>query len=163
MSEVGSPARARSVMFCSSYYGRRVHLPRRAVIGVTCLALLVGGCSAGVSGGGTTSSSASAVHAAPSGTVTMATLGWKNGPADRILLPVGASIDRRVDQANVITAIGNPAMAESVRATLVATLPTYGWTITASAGGSLIFSDAHYDGAFTSDSSLWALTIRVKA
>ena len=101
--------------------------------------------------------------AASAGTVTMATLGWKNGPADRIVLPIGASIDRRVDQANVITAIGNPTMAESVRATLVATLPTYGWTVTASAGGSLIFSDAHYDGAFTSDSSLWALTIRVKA
>ena len=112
---------------------------------------------------GSASNSPSAVKAAPSGTVTMATLGWKNGPADRIVLPIGASIDRRVDQANVITAIGNPTVAESVRATLVATLPTYGWTITASAGGSLIFSDAHYDGAFTSDSSLWALTIRVKA
>ena len=112
---------------------------------------------------GTASSSASAIHAAPSGTVTMAMLGWKNGPADRIVLPIGASIDRRVDQGNVITAVGSPAMAESVRTTLVATLPTYGWTITASAGGSLIFSDAHYDGAFTSDSSLWALTIRVKA
>jgi hypothetical protein len=112
---------------------------------------------------GTASSSASAIHAVPSGTVTMATLGWKNGPADRIVLPIGVGIDRRVDQANVITAIGSPTVAESVRSTLVATLPTYGWTITASAGGSLIFSDSHYDGAFTSDSSLWALTIRVKA
>jgi len=138
-------------------------IPGKAVIGLTCLALLLGGCSAGASSSGTASSSASAIHAVPSGTVTMATLGWKNGPADRIVLPIGASIDRRVDQANVITAIGNPTVAESVRSTLVATLPTYGWTITASAGGSLIFSDAHYDGAFTSDSSLWALTIRVKA
>ena len=112
---------------------------------------------------GSASNSPSAVKAAPSGTVTMATLGWKNGPADRVVLPIGATVDRRVDQANVITAIGNPTVAESVRSTLVAQLPTYGWTITASAGGSLIFSDAHYDGAFTSDSSLWALTIRVKA
>jgi len=93
----------------------------------------------------------------------MASLGWKNGPASRIVLPAGTGIDRSVDQANVITAIGNPSLAESVRTTLVATLPSYGWTITASAGGSLIFSDAHYDGAFTSDSSLWALTIRVRA
>ena len=93
----------------------------------------------------------------------MASLGWKNGPASRIVLPAGTGIDRRVDQANVITAIGDPTVAESVRTTLVATLPSYGWTVTASAGGSLIFSDAHYDGAFTSDSSLWALTIRVKA
>ena len=112
---------------------------------------------------GSASNSPSAVKAAPSGTVTMATLGWKNGPADRVVLPIGATVDRRVDQANVITAIGGPAMAESVRKTLVATLPSYGWTITASAGGSLIFSDPHYDGALTSDSSLWALTIRVKA
>jgi hypothetical protein len=135
----------------------------RAVVGLTCLALLLGGCAAGVPGGGSSSSRQSAVRAAPSGTVTMATLGWKNGPADRIFLPIGTSIDRGVDQANVITAIGSPTAAESVRTTLVATLPSYGWTITASAGGSLIFSDTHYDGAFTSDSSLWALTIRVKA
>ncbi len=93
----------------------------------------------------------------------MATLGWKNGPADRIVLPVGARIDERVDQANVITAIGGPAMADAVLTTLTDTLPSYGWTITASGGGSLVFSDAQYDGAFTSDSSLWALTIRVKA
>ena len=112
---------------------------------------------------GSASNSPSAVKAAPSGTVTMATLGWKNGPADRVVLPIGATVDRRVDHANVITAIGGPAMAESVRKTLVATLPSYGWTITASGGGSLIFSDAHDDGAFTSDSTLWALTIRVKA
>ena len=109
------------------------------------------------------SSRASSPQAAPSGTVTMASLGWKNGPADRIVLPTGTGIDRRVDQANVITAIGGPAMADSVRKTLTDTLPSYGWTITASGGGSLVFSDAHYDGAFTSDSSLWALTIRVKA
>lgn len=108
------------------------------------------------------SSSPTAVKAAPSGTVTMATLGWKNGPADRIVLPIGARIDRRVDQANVTTAIGDPSMADSVRSTLTDTLPSYGWTITASGGGSLLFSDATYDGAFTSDSSVWALTIRVK-
>ena len=138
-------------------------VPEKAVIGLACFALLLGGCSAAVSSTGTASSSASAIHAAPSGTVTMASLGWKNGPAERIVLPIGANIDRRVDQANVITAIGNSTMAESVRSTLVATLPSYGWTITASGGGSLVFSDAHYDGAFTSDSSLWALTIRLKA
>lgn len=130
------------------------------------LALLVGGCAVGVSSPGSASSSpasASAIHAAPSGTVTLATLGWKNGPADRVFLPIGATIDRRVDQANVITAIGRPAMAASVLSTLAETLPSHGWTITASGGGSLVFSDGSYDGAFTSDSSLWALTIRVRA
>ncbi len=109
------------------------------------------------------SSSPSAVKAAPSGTVTMAALGWKNGPADRIVLPIGASIVSGVDQANVITAIGSPSMADAVLKTLTDTLPSYGWTITASGGGSLVFSDATYDGAFTSDASLWALTIRVRA
>ena len=54
-------------------------------------------------------------------------------------------------------------MAAFVLSTLTETLPSYGWTITASGGGSLVFSDAQYDGAFTSDSSLWAITIRVKA
>jgi len=93
----------------------------------------------------------------------MAILGWKNGPADRVLLPLAAAIDRRVDQANVITAIGRPTSADSVLQTLTQTLPSYGWTITASGGGSLVFDDPRYDGAFTSDSSVWALTIRVKA
>ena len=135
---------------------------RRGVIGLACLAALLSGCSMAAPNP-VSSSTPSAVSPAPSGTVTMAALGWKNGPADRIVLPVGASIDERVDQANVITAIGGPAMAGAVLTTLTDTLPSYGWTITASGGGSLVFSDAHYDGAFTSDSTLWALTIRVKA
>ena len=135
---------------------------RRGVIGLVCLAALLSGCSMAPPSP-VSSSTPSAVSAAPSGTVTMAALGWKNGPADRIVLPVGASIDERVDQANVITAIGEPAMAGAVLTTLTDTLPSYGWTITASGGGSLVFGDAHYDGAFTSDSTLWALTIRVKA
>jgi hypothetical protein len=149
-----------------AHYGRRVHLERRAVIGVLCLVLLASGCSARSIDPGTTSSSsasASSVPSAPSGTVSMATLGWKNGPAARVFLPNSATIDRRVDQANVITAIGRPEMAATVLSTLTETLPTYGWTITAGHGGSLVFSDASYDGAFTSDASVWALTIRVKA
>src|SRR5665811_2068516 len=109
--------------------------------------MVLGGCAMAPSSLGSASNSPSAVKAAPSGTVTMATLGWKNGPADRIVLPIGASIDRRVDQANVITAIGGPAMAESVRTTLVDTFPSYDWTITASAGVSLVCSDAHYVGS----------------
>jgi len=36
----------------------------------------------------------------------MATLGWKNGPADRIVCG-RPRIDERVDQANVITAIAD--------------------------------------------------------
>jgi hypothetical protein len=132
-----------------------------ALIGV---ALLASGCSAaGPTPSSSASSSASAQKALPSGTATMAGLGWKNGPADRVLLPLAAAIDRRVDQANVITAIGRPTSTDSVLQTLKETLPSYGWTITASGGGSLVFDDARYDGAFTSDSSLWALTIRVKA
>ncbi len=130
---------------------------------LACLALALTGCSAGASGTSAPPSSPSAVRAAPSGTVTMAALGWKNGPSDRVLLPITATITQRVDQANVITAVGVGAMAPSVLATLTDTLPSYGWTITASGGGSLVFSDAHYDGAFTSDASVWALTVRVKA
>ena len=130
-----------------------------------CLAFVLGGCSMATtpSTRGSASASRSAVKTLPSGTVTMASLGFANGPADRIVLPVGAPIDSRVDQANVITAIGRPSMSGAVLQTLTDTLPSYGWTITASGGGSLVFSDARYDGAFTSDSSLWALTIRVKA
>ncbi|MBI4899187.1 MAG: hypothetical protein HY829_01780 [Actinobacteria bacterium] len=130
---------------------------------MTCLALALTGCSAGAAGVSSPPSTPSAVRAAPSGTVTMAALGWKNGPSDRVLLPTAVTIVQRVDQANVITAVGEGAKAASVLATLTATLPSYGWTITASGGGSLTFSDAQHEGAFTSDASLWALTVRVKA
>lgn len=146
------------------HYGGRVHHLPRAVVALLGVAVLATGCSAaGPTSPSSASSSASAQKALPSGTTTMASLGWKNGPADRVLLPMGAAIDRRVDQGNVITAIGRPTSADSVLQTLTETLPSYGWTITASGGGSLVFDDARYDGAFTSDSSLWALTIRVKA
>jgi hypothetical protein len=141
------------------------HLPR-AVVALLGVALVAGGCSAAgptSSSGSSASSSPSAQKALPSGTITMAGLGWKNGPADRVVLPVAANIDRRVDQANVITAIGRPASTDSVIQTLTQTLPSYGWTITASGGGSLVFEDSRYDGAFTSDSAVWALTIRLKA
>jgi len=140
------------------------HLPR-AVVALLGVALVAGGCSVAStsSSGSSASSSPSAQKALPSGTITMAGLGWKNGPADRVVLPVAANIDRRVDQANVITAIGRPASTDAVLQTLTQTLPLYGWTITASGGGSLVFEDARYDGAFTSDPSVWALTIRLKA
>lgn len=108
-------------------------------------------------------STPTAMKAAPSGTVSMATLGWTNPPSDRVVLPLGVTIVRRVDQANVVTAVGDPGAAASVLATLTDTLPSYGWTITASSGGSLLFHDARYDGAFTSDASLWALTVRVRS
>lgn len=100
---------------------------------------------------------------APTGTQTMSDLGWTHAPARRIVLPLGANIDVRVDQPNVITAVGNPAMSQLVLTTLTDTLPSYGWTITASGGGSLLFTDGSYDGAFTSDSTTWALTVRAKA
>lgn len=92
----------------------------------------------------------------------MAALGWRNGPADRVLLPADTAIDRRVDQVNVITAVGRPASAAAVLSVLTETLPSYGWAITASGGGSLVFGDDRYDGAFTSDATVWALTIRVR-
>lgn len=93
----------------------------------------------------------------------MRSLGWTYGPVDRVLLPADITVDQRVDQANVVTAVGRPAAAAAVLAALTQNLPSDGWTITAAGGGSLVFGDDHYDGAFTSDASAWALTIRVKA
>lgn len=164
-----SPRHAwRVVTVRHAHYGGRVHHLRRAVVALLGVAVLATGCSAAgptssSSASSSASASASATKALPSGTIAMASLGWKNGPADRVLLPMGAAIDRRVDQANVITAVGRPTDAASVLQTLTETLPAYGWAITASGGGSLVFDDARYDGAFTSDSSAWALTIRLKA
>lgn len=98
----------------------------------------------------------------PSGTVSLASLGWRNGPAGRVFLPVGTTIDRRIDQANVVSAFGPGGASAQVLAALRRTLPAAGWTVTADAGGSLIFADGTYDGAFTSDADVWGLTIRVR-
>ncbi len=125
-------------------------------------AVLFGGCAARSQTSQVSSSIPAPTRPAPSGTATMAALGWRNGPADRVLLPSDTAIDRRVDQVNVITAVGRPASAAAVLTLLNETLPSYGWAITASGGGSLVFGDALYDGAFTSDDSVWALTIRVR-
>ncbi len=147
-----------------AHYGGRVHHLPRAVVALLGVALLASGCAAASSPPPSSAASTpTAQRTLPAGTATMAGLGWKNSPADRIVLPTAATIDLRVDQANVITAIGRPTSTSSVLQTLTQTLPSYGWTITASAGGSLVFEDNRYEGAFTSDSAVWALTIRVKA
>ncbi len=100
-----------------------------------------------------------AISRPPDG-VSLRQLGFTNGPVDTVFLPTTAQITRKVDQVNVTTAFGPGAQSAEVLAYVRRTLPPQVWTVDSDAGGSLIFHSNAYDGAFTSSSDLWGLTVR---
>lgn len=96
----------------------------------------------------------------PAGGVSLADLGFRNGPADRVSLPPGVRLDLRVDQPNVITATINEPGGARVAGWLRASLPAGGFTVSADAGDSLLFAGYGWSGAYTTSDHLAALTLR---
>lgn len=125
-------------------------------------ALLLAGCAAGPAPSPSPATATSASYAAPAGTVTLRDLGWRNGPAARVVLPAGVVVTRRIDQPNVVSAFGRGADGEAVSRALAGSLPGMGWTVTAQGGGSIVFSDDRHDGTYTASAEVWGLTIRVR-
>ncbi|MDO5286107.1 MAG: hypothetical protein Q4G45_04715 [Actinomycetia bacterium] len=99
---------------------------------------------------------------APPGTASLADLGWRNGPASRVLLPSGVSLSRRVDQPNVVSAFGYGSEHQQVRTVLAEQLPRRGWRVTGSGPDALVFEDDQYQGTYTASERVWGLTIRVR-
>ena len=96
---------------------------------------------------------------APADGVTLARLGFRNGPAD-FWLPPGLVIRDRVDlDANVTLTITSPGGAE-VAAWLRRNLPAAGFEITADGQDSLLFRRGQWQGAFTVTAELSALSLR---
>ena len=100
---------------------------------------------------------------APAGTVSLADLGWRNGPANRVLLPSGVTLTRRIDQPNLISAFGYGTDREQIRRLLAQHLPTLGWDVTGSGADALVFGDQQYQGAYTASDEVWGLTIRARS
>ncbi|WP_425308331.1 hypothetical protein AADG42_06095 [Ammonicoccus fulvus] len=101
-------------------------------------------------------------YAVPAGGVSLAQLGFGNGPADRVTVPAGARLNLRVDQPNMQTMTFSAPEASVIAQWLQEHLPGAGFTITASGvdAGGLVFTGHGWDGAFTSGGAEAALTLR---
>lgn len=135
-------------------------------MGLLLLLPLLAACG-GTASGATPSPSASAttpqaVLAGVPGGRTLADFGYLNGPGSLIGLPAFVEITTRVDQPNVITALGQPGDAGAVAAYLRASLPSAGWTITGESPEGLTFTRPGWQGAFTVAPKIWGLTLRAQ-
>lgn len=101
----------------------------------------------------------SATTEAPAGGVLLSDLGFTNAPAG-FSIPQEAEIKERVDSGNNITVVLHYPIGVEVADYLRRHLPAMGFTITADAGGSLLFESAVHDGAFTMTGELSALSLR---
>lgn len=107
----------------------------------------------------TPSVTVSAPSGAPADGVLLSDLGFVNAPAG-FSIPRGAVIEEQVDSGNNITVVLSAPSGDDVAAYLRRNLPAMGFTITADAGGSLLFESAVHDGAFTVTDALSALSLR---
>jgi hypothetical protein len=100
--------------------------------------------------------------AVPNDGVTLAVLGYLNGPTEQFSLPRTTTITTKVDQPNnVVAVISSPSPAE-VASYLRRALPAAGFTITADdpAANTMTFSGSGWDGSFTGDGRVSALLLR---
>ena len=95
----------------------------------------------------------------PGGGVSLAELGFRNGPAD-IWLPEQVLIVERVDLANNVTVVMASPSGEELARWLREELPGAGYEITADGADSLLFSKEPWQGAFTVTGEYSALSLR---
>lgn len=94
------------------------------------------------------------------GGVTLDTLGWNNGPAAQVSLPEKVQISQRVDQSNVITAVLDAPDGPTTAQWLARTLPEGGFTVTDHSERAVLFTGHGWDGSFTSNPEVSAITLR---
>jgi hypothetical protein len=98
----------------------------------------------------------------PSDGITLAGLGYLNGPIHEFSLPRTAVITAKVDQPNnVVAVVSSPSPAE-LRAYLLRALPAAGFEITAdrAATSTLTFAGRGWSGSFTGDDRASAVLLR---
>ncbi|MGI3780489.1 MAG: hypothetical protein ACRYG2_06890 [Janthinobacterium lividum] len=148
----------------------RTTLARRAVVvPVLALVALAGGLAGCSAAGGSTASTSSAPSAAPTPTVSapadsvsLAALGFVNGPVDRVFVPYGAQVSSRVDQANNVTLVLTAPSAAELTTFYRRTATGNGFVVTADdpAATTLTFAGFGWTGTFTGDRQASALLLR---
>lgn len=96
----------------------------------------------------------------PTGGVSLAQLGFRNGPADLVTLPAGVRLGLRVDQPNMLTATVIAPEATAVADWLRTHLSEGEFEITADGDGGVVFEGHGWEGAFTASNAEAALTLR---
>jgi hypothetical protein len=138
---------------------------RWLVVAVALLGCLLVGCSAGYSSDSSPaapSPSAARPRLVPSDGITLAELGFLNGPIEQFSLPRRVVITAKVDQPNnVAVVISSPSPAEVV-SYLRRTLPSAGFAITAEdpSEKTMTFVGNGWSGSVTGDSRASAVLLR---
>lgn len=124
--------------------------------------VVVSGCGAAPASEGPTTrpsgSTAPSTAAQPPG-LTLAEAGYVHAP-EGFSIPGEVSITRRVDQPTVVTALFSAEDGAVVLDHLTRHLPAMGFSIDSQGGDSLLFSNDHWDGAFTLSPEISGLTLR---
>jgi hypothetical protein len=129
------------------------------------LGCLLVGCSADYpSDGNSTAPPAASAPAPsiPSDGITLAALGYLNGPVQQFSLPHTAVITARVDQPNNVTGVVSSPSPSEIRSYLLRALPAAGFTITADRpeANTLTFAGHGWSGSFTGDDRASAVLLR---
>jgi hypothetical protein len=138
---------------------------RRLAAAMACIGFLLTGCSAGSASDSSPASpvaSAAEISPVPSDGVTLAALGYLNGPAQQFSLPRSAAVTAKVDQPNnVAMVVSSPPPAE-IAAYLRRALPAAGFAITADdpAATTMTFSGNGWIGSFTGNEQVAAVLLR---
>jgi hypothetical protein len=132
---------------------------------VTLLGCLLAGCSAGYPSDGSSAAPTTAAAPTPSippDGITLAALGYLNGPIQVFSLPRTAVITAKVDQPNNVAAVVSAPPTAEMRSYFVRALPEAGFEITTdrSEANTLTFVGHGWSGSFTGDDRASAVLLR---
>lgn len=133
---------------------------------VVLLGCLVAGCSSGHSNDFNTPRPAAAAPTSPPSIpadgVTLAALGYLNGPARQFSLPSSAVIRAKVDQPNNVTAVVSSPSPAELSSYLRRALPAAGFVITADspATNTMTFTGHGWSGSYTGAERASAVLLR---
>jgi hypothetical protein len=125
---------------------------------------LLAGCTAGYpnDGSSTPPTQSTAAASIPPGGITLAALGYLNGPIREFSLPRTAVIAAKVDQPNNVAAVISSPSPSEIRSYLLRALPTAGFEITADrpVANTMTFEGHGWSGSFTGDDRASAVLLR---